>query len=175
MRKECLFPIDPFTRMFMNGDTNRTKAPLEKSTIVYWQLVWFFSMEESAQEALLGSTEEQWFIEENEDNRGANYLIGLCHALNEGYRPFNPLADEFWAAVLAVSQHFEPQYWIFKSLSQSPEWIRARTLAAQLLPSENIQIHPPRKPFVIEDLIRVDHWVHASKIRGKPRGWPVKS
>lgn len=131
-------------------------------------------MEDSAQEALLGSTEEQWFIEENDDNRGANYLIGLCHSLNEGYRPSNPLADEFWAAVLKIVENFEPQYWIFKSLTKSPEWIRARTAAAKLLAAENVQIHPPRKPFVIEDLIRVDHYVHRSKIRGRPKGWPLK-
>jgi len=138
----------------------------------YWQLVWFFSMEESAQEALIGTTQEQWFIEENKDNSGANYLMGLCHALSEGWRPSNPLADELSRAVLAASEHLEPAYWIFKSLSNSPEWIRAREAATKLLAAEKILIHPPKKPFVIEDLIWVDHYQHASKIRGKPRGWP---
>jgi hypothetical protein len=137
----------------------------------YWQLVWFFSMEESAQEALIGATEESWFIEENKDNFGANYLIGLCLSL-EGWRPFNPLADELSAAVFEASQHLEPEYWIFKSLSNSPEWTRARAAATKLLAAENVRIHPPRKPFIIEDLIHVDHYLHASKIRGKPRGWP---
>lgn len=141
----------------------------------YWQLVWFFSMEESAQEALLGTTQEQWFIEENQDNFGANYLMGLCHALSEGWRPFNPLADELSRAVLAASEHLEPEYWIFESLSNSPEWMRARAAATGLLAAENIRIHPPRKPFIIEDLIHVDHWVHASTIRGKPRRWPRRS
>ena len=140
----------------------------------YWQLVWFFSMEESAQEPLIGSTEQPWFIEENKDNFGANYLIGLCHTLSEGYRPFNPLADELRDAVLAATRHFEPEYWIFKSLSTTPEWTRARTAAAKLLSAENPRITPPRKPFVIEDLIHVDHYLHASAIRGRPRKWPKK-
>jgi hypothetical protein len=141
----------------------------------YWQLVRFFSMEESAQESLIGSTERQWFIEENKDNFGANYLIGLCHALSEGWRPFNPFADELFRVVLAASEHLEPEYWVFKSLSNSPEWTRARAAAAQLLAEEKVQIRPPKKPFVIEDLIHVDHWVHASTIRGKPRRWPRRS
>jgi hypothetical protein len=147
---------------------------MEKLQIEYWQLVWFFSMEESAQEALIGSTEQPWFIEENKDNFGANYLIGLCLRLSEGWRPFSPLADELSAAVLAASEHLEPEYWIFKSLSNAPEWTRARAAAAQLLSAENTRITPPRKPFVIEDLIHVDHYVHASAIRGKPRRWPRK-
>jgi hypothetical protein len=141
----------------------------------YWQLVWFFSMEQSAQELLIGSTEQQWFIEENKDNFGANYLIGLCHALSEGYMPWNPLAGEFRRAVLAVSEHSEPAYWIFKSLSNAPEWVHAREVAVKLLNEENPRVTPPRKHFVIEDLVHVDHWVHASKVRGKPRRWPLKS
>src|SRR5690242_7047367 len=75
---------------------------MKKSQVVYWQLVWFFSMEESAQGALLGTTQKPWFVEENKDNFGANYLIGLCFALSEGDRPFSPLADELRAAVLAA-------------------------------------------------------------------------
>lgn len=142
--------------------------------VPYWQLVWFFSMDESAQQALLGTTEQQWFIEENKDNLGANYLIGLCLALSEGYRPFNPHADELSAAVFAASEHLEPEYWIFKSLSNAPEWTRARTAAAKLLDAEKPRITPPRKPFIVENLIWVDHFVHASTLRGKPRGWPRK-
>ena len=148
---------------------------MKKVDAEYWQLVWFFSMEESAQEALLGTTKEQWWIEENQDNFGANYLMGLCHRLSEGWCPSNPLAWELRRAVLDASEHLEPQYWIFKSLSKSPEWTRARTAATKLLAEEKIRIWPPKKPFVIEDLIWVDHWVHASTIRGKPRGWPRRS
>jgi hypothetical protein len=48
------------------------RAAMEKSQVNYWQLVWFFSMEKRDQEALLGSTERPWFIEENKDNLGAN-------------------------------------------------------------------------------------------------------
>jgi len=134
---------------------------MEKSHVVYWQLVWFFSIEESAQEALLGSTEKPWFIEEDKVNPGANYLKGLCLALSEGFRPFSPHADELRAAVLAASEHSEPEYWIFRSLSATPEWGRARTAAARLLEAENPRVTPPRKPFVIEDLIHVDHYRHA--------------
>ena len=147
---------------------------MEKSHVIYWQIVWFYSMDESAQAALLGSTEKPWFIEENKDNSGANYLIGLCMTLSEGFRPFNQYADELRAAVLAAAEHLEPEYWIFKSLSATPEWNRARTAAAKLLSDENPRVTPPRKPFVIEDLIHVDHYVHASVIRGRPRRWPRK-
>lgn len=147
---------------------------MEKSHVIYWQKVWFFSMEESAQEALLGSTEKPWFIEEGKDNFGANYLIGLCLSLGEGFRPFSPYADELRAAVLAASEHLEPEYWIFRTLSTTPEWIRARTAAARLLSAENPRVTPPRKPFVIENLIRVDHYLHASAIRGRPVKWPRK-
>jgi hypothetical protein len=141
----------------------------------YWQLVWFFSMEASAQEVLIGSTEQPWFIEENKDNAGANYLMGLCLRLSEGWRPFNPLADELSAAVFAASQHLEPEYWIFKSLSEAREWTRARVAAAKLLSAENPGVWPPKKPFVVENLIHVDHYVHASAIRGRPKKWPRRS
>jgi hypothetical protein len=147
---------------------------MEKSHVIYWQIVWFFSMDESAQAALLGSTEKPWFIEENKDNSGANYLLGLCMTLSEGYRSFNKYADELRAAVLSAAEHLEPEYWIFKSLTATPEWKRARTAAANLLSAENPRVTPPRKPFVIEDLIHVDHYVHASVIRGRPRRWPRK-
>jgi hypothetical protein len=147
---------------------------MDNSHVKYWQLVWFFSMEEGAQAALLGATEQPWFIEEGKDNPGANYLIGLCLALSEGYRPFNPHANELWAAVHAAAEHLEPEYWIFKSLSAAPEWNRARMAAASLLSAENPRVTPPRKPFVIEDLIHVDHYLHASAIRGRPRKRPRK-
>jgi hypothetical protein len=147
---------------------------MDKSHVNYWQIVWFFSMEERDQEALLGSTEKPWFIEEDKDNLGANYLIGLCLRLSEGFRPFSPYADELRDAVLSAAEHLEPEFWIFRSLSTTPEWRRARTAAAKLLSAENPRVTPPRKPFVIEDLIHVDHYLHASAIRGRPRKWSPK-
>ncbi len=105
---------------------------MDKSEVRYWQLVWVFSMDKTAQALLIGTTDDHWFIEENDTNCGANYLKGLCLALSEGFRP--------------DSSH-----------------------ATELLRSENPRVTPPRKPFVVEDMIRVDHYLHASKIRGRKR------
>lgn len=142
---------------------------MDKSEVRYWQLVWFFSMDKTAQASLIGPTDDQWFIEENDTNCGANYLIGLCLALSEGFRPDSSHADDLWRAVCEASAHLEPDYWIFGRLSDSPEWTRARKSATELLRSENPRVTPPRKPFVVEDMIRVDHYLHATKIRGRKR------
>jgi hypothetical protein len=113
-------------------------SSMEKSQVVYWQLVWFFSMEAPAQEALIGSTEEQWLIEEDAQNIGANYLKGLCLVFLEGYRSDHPHAVELSATVLGISNHFDPGYWCFSSLSSTAEWRHARAVAMKLLHSETL-------------------------------------
>ena len=140
---------------------------MDSSYVLFWQLTWFFSFDDTTQAALIGPTEEQWFIEEDDENSGANYLIGLCHAFDEcsSARPDNSYAVEFYRALLAVSGHFQPSYWCFRTLSATAEWNRLRALASTLLQLENPRVTPPRKPFRIEDLIHVDHYQHASKVR----------
>ena len=126
-------------------------------------------MDESAQAALLGSTEEQWFIEEDERNVGANYLKGLCYAFVECIRPFSIHADELRATILAISHHLEPSYWNFKSLAATPEWRHARCVARELLRLDATRVTPPREPFKIERLIHVEEYQHASTIRAQSK------
>lgn len=127
-------------------------------------------MEDAAQEALLGTTEEQWFIDENKKNPGANYLIGLCTAFIEFgiQQPRRPYGTELWNTVREIADHDKPAYWNFKSLVETPEWKHARSMAKQLLREENTRVTPPHKPFQIEQLIYVDEYEHRSR-RRQPR------
>jgi hypothetical protein len=56
---------------------------MEEPFVDFWQICWFFQMEPDFQHALIGHTEEQWFIEEDDSNKGANYLVGICLAFIE--------------------------------------------------------------------------------------------
>jgi len=135
----------------------------------YWQLVWFFSMDDIHQAALIGSTEDQWFIEESSKNAGANYLMGVVNALTEGWLPSKPKGSELRVKISEIADHFHPSYWCFESLSATLEWKQARCLAKELLDEEKPMVCPPKQPFKIENLIRVEHYQHASKIRGRVR------
>jgi hypothetical protein len=141
---------------------------MEKSNAIYWSIVWFFALKEEEQEMLFGQTEEQWFIEENTKNIGANYLKGVCIAFDEfaGYRFVESiLAEELKSVVRTISENYKPAYWNFDILKKTNEWKLARKKAKMLLEEEKIWIQPPSRPFVIEQLIRVEHYCHAREVR----------
>lgn len=127
-------------------------------------------MDEPAQAALIGPVESHWFIEEDEKNAGANYLIGVCLAFFEIAPPSsNPeLAPEIQRLrhlVQRLSEDLVPRHWAFRSLANKEEWKLARELAGALLRRSKTMVRPPRKPFKIENIIRVDHFAHASVVR----------
>ena len=137
---------------------------------LFWQFVWFFSMDESNQEALIGPVEDQWFIEEDETNTGANYLIGVCLAFFEISPPWldqklEPQIQTLRHAVVRLSEDLKPKNWAFHTLAKSEGWRSARSIATALIRDSKTLVRPPRKPFKIEDIIHVDHYQHASKVR----------
>lgn len=137
---------------------------------LFWQFVWFFSMDEADQASLIGRVEEQWFIEENETNAGANYLIGVCLAFFEISPPqldqaLEQQVHKLRHAVNDLAQDLDPANWAFHTLSKSDGWHSARSLATALIKDSNTLIHPAKKPFKIEDIIHVDHFAHASIVR----------
>src|SRR4051812_21059215 len=121
---------------------------------LFWQFVWFFSMEDSAQEALIGSVDELWFIEEDEENTGANYLIGVCLAFFEisppGHkRKLEPKIHTLRHTVNNLSNDLEPTNWAFRTLAKTEKWKSIRSIASALIKDSKTLVHPPRKPFKI--------------------------
>jgi hypothetical protein len=137
---------------------------------LFWQFVWFFSMEESAQEALIGPVDSQWFIEEDETNVGANYLLGVCLAFFEISPPWReqklePQIRTLRRDVNCLSNDLEPKNWAFRNLAKSEKWRSIRNTARALIQDSKTLVRPPRKPFKIEDIIHVDHFAHASIVK----------
>jgi hypothetical protein len=137
---------------------------------LFWQFVWFFSMEESAQEALIGPVDSHWFIEEDETNSGANYLLGVCLAFFEVSPPsstpeLEAQMHQLRHIVQRMSEDLVPRNWAFHSLAKKEEWNLARNIALALLQHSKTLVRPPRKPFKIEDIIHVEHFAHASVVR----------
>jgi len=137
---------------------------------LFWQFVWFFSMDEGDQKLLIGPVDSQWFIEEDETNKGANYLIGICLAFFEisppgGKRELESQIHALRHTVNRLSNDVIPSHWAFQTLAQTEDWKSARNIARALLRESKTLVRPPRKPFKIEDIIRVDHFAHASVAR----------
>ena len=127
-------------------------------------------MDESAQEGLIGPVDSHWFIEEDETNHGANYLIGVCLAFFEISPPssnpkLEPQIHRLRHIVQRLSDDLMPRNWAFSSLAKKEEWKLARSIALDLLEHSKTLVRPPRKPFKIEDIIHVDHFAHASVVR----------
>jgi hypothetical protein len=148
----------PFGKIMSTGDFR------------FWQFVWFFSMDESAQESLIGRVNEQWFIEEDQENAGANYLMGVClaffeispHSLGE---TLEPAAHALRHTVVRLADELRPEQWAFRTLAKSEGWLTARQMATALIAESKTTVRPPRKPFKIEEIIHVDHYQHASRLR----------
>lgn len=143
---------------------------MDKIKPLFWQFVWFFSMDESAQEALIGPVDSRWFIEEDETNLGANYLIGVCLAFFEISPPLSnselgSQIHQLRRMVQRLSDDLVPGNWAFPSLAKREEWKSIRSIARDLLQNSKTLVRPPRKPFKIEDIIHVDHFAHASVAR----------
>jgi hypothetical protein len=139
-----------------------------KEDFVAWQIMQFFSIGGAEQKLLIGNTDEEWFIEEDENNVGANYLIGLCAAYLECPRcgVFDvDSVDQFREKVLFVKDHFDPAYWRFDDLCETEEWQALRKLANLCIEALGPVLYPLRKPFKIENLIHVGHYKHAKEIR----------
>ncbi len=137
---------------------------------LFWQFVWFFSMDEADQESLIGTVDSHWFIEEDETNKGANYLIGVCLAFFEISPPLRQQGLEAQISALRrtvqrLSEDLVAGNWAFRVLAQKEDWGSARNIARALLKDSKTLVHPPRKPFEIEDIIHVDHFAHASVVR----------
>src|SRR5689334_3464066 len=143
---------------------------MDKIKPLFWQFVWFFSMEEADQESLIGPVESYWFIEEDETNTGANYLIGVCLAFFEISPPLSNRELEHQIHTLRrtvqqLSEDLVPGNWAFRALAQRADWKSARSIARVLLNDSKTLVRPPRKPFKIEQIIHVDHFAHASVVR----------
>jgi hypothetical protein len=143
---------------------------MDKVKPLFWQFVWFFSMDETDQESLIGPVDSQWFIEEDETNKGANYLIGVCLAFFEISPPLSKQPVESQISTLRhtaqrLSEDLVPSNWAFRALAQKEDWKSARKIARALLEESKTLVRPPRKPFKIEDIIHVDHFAHASVAR----------
>lgn len=141
---------------------------MQKSDYIGINIIYFFSLDKDDQKLLVGKTREQWFIEEDSSNAGANYLCGLCAVCLEyvnGPIFENEHICEFRNRILKLSNNLDPEFWTFEILSESREWEEVRRLAQICINELNPILHSLRKPFIIEDLIHVDHYTHASVVR----------
>jgi hypothetical protein len=147
------------------------------SGLLGWKLLSFYSLGAGEQLKLCGQTED-WFCKESAHrNAGANYLFGCFIAACSHISVLESLADEEGAEEQAANvQEFllelrrlppreDASVWSFAALSSSAEWERLRRLARATLSALNLESNPPRRPFVIGELVEVHGYRSATKFR----------
>ena len=117
---------------------------MQKSDYIGINIIYFFSLDKNDQKLLIGETREQWFIEEDSSNAGANYLCGLCAACLEYVN--GPIFEdddicEFRNKILKLSNNLNSEFWGFEILSESREWEEVRRSAQICINELNPILH----------------------------------
>ncbi|UXI70353.1 hypothetical protein [Tahibacter amnicola] len=137
--------------------------PLCERSKLAWRLVSFFSLPGEAQRVLCGSTGSYFCRESAYRNPGANYLFGCVvvagqyvHALSGVFHDADGAIGAFMAKLKALPPREDAGVWSYAALEAAAEWEEVRIEARYLLRELGLPCNPPRRPFVIEELIEVE-------------------
>lgn len=151
-----------------------------ESVLLGWKLLSFYSLDAAAQLTLCGETED-WFCKESAHrNGGANYLFGCSVAAETSISALESMAEDEGAAeeaacvrefLLELKRLPPPEdssVWSFAALPRAAEWERLRRLARAALAALNLDCNPPRRAFVIHELVEVYCYRSVEKFRRCP-------
>ena len=142
-----------------------------------WKLLSFYSLDAAEQLQRCGETQDWYCKESAHRNGGANYLFGCFLAASDHIRVLHGMADddgageeaacvqEFLLELKRLPPREDASIWSFAALSSAAEWERLRRLARATLSALNLDCNPPRRPYVIDELVDVYCYRSVKKFR----------
>jgi hypothetical protein len=141
---------------------------VSKSTVRFWQIVWFLTLESEWQKSHLPDDPE-WFFKQTNKNFGANFLLGICLSYLELLEAVQEIKhesiDDIKKQIWKLLKLKDARRWEFERLVESDEWHTIRLCSSRLLDLRPSNIYTPQKLPQLTDIIDVEHYAYISEWR----------
>jgi len=142
---------------------NLEKGQIDTEGKIIWQILTFFALEAHNQIEKIGPS-KNWFEKESNDNKGANYLYGLCYSYMEYYgHVYDAQNKEQVVIFKEIYQHLwnmqlDNKHWNINALTNDEKWSQLRIKSKKALNILKLPYNPLRSPFWFPDIIDMAHY-----------------